>query len=254
MSHSAFFYGTLLHPSILRRVIGHEGTQLEICPAILLEHTRHKIRNADYPAVLPYSTSRALFQAAGKPELPPAERTVRGTFVRGLNDRDIALLDLFEGDEYTRENVAVHPLGPPTPLSSAPAPSGATPGSTAEAPAVDAPAATDAYVVPRTASELPPLEALPPALAAETYIYAGPLGGLSPELWTYEDFVRDSAWKWVGSGARDEDYYVEVDRRRELAGKTLRTAIVDVLGNGEEATKDVAAAGAETTVVAEVRS
>ncbi|KAJ2997745.1 hypothetical protein NUW54_g7100 [Trametes sanguinea] len=36
MSHSAFFYGTLLHPAILRRVIGHDGIQLQICPAILL--------------------------------------------------------------------------------------------------------------------------------------------------------------------------------------------------------------------------
>jgi hypothetical protein len=33
---SAFFYGTLLHPKILRRVIGNDGTHLEICPAVLL--------------------------------------------------------------------------------------------------------------------------------------------------------------------------------------------------------------------------
>ena len=35
-AYSAFFYGTLMHPSILRRVIGHEGADLLICPAILL--------------------------------------------------------------------------------------------------------------------------------------------------------------------------------------------------------------------------
>ena len=34
--YTAFFYGTLLHPAILRRVIGHEGQKLEICPALLL--------------------------------------------------------------------------------------------------------------------------------------------------------------------------------------------------------------------------
>ena len=33
---TAFFYGTLLHPAILRRVIGREGQKLEICPALLL--------------------------------------------------------------------------------------------------------------------------------------------------------------------------------------------------------------------------
>lgn len=35
-TYSAFFYGTLLHPSILRRVIGHAGDELQICPALLL--------------------------------------------------------------------------------------------------------------------------------------------------------------------------------------------------------------------------
>lgn len=35
-THTAFFYGTLMHPSILRRVIGHDGPDLEISPALLL--------------------------------------------------------------------------------------------------------------------------------------------------------------------------------------------------------------------------
>ena len=33
---SAFFYGTLLHPKILTRVIGNDGSHLDICPAVLL--------------------------------------------------------------------------------------------------------------------------------------------------------------------------------------------------------------------------
>ncbi|RPD61226.1 hypothetical protein L226DRAFT_560363 [Lentinus tigrinus ALCF2SS1-7] len=218
MSHSAFFYGTLLHPSILRRVIGHDGGQLQICPALLLEHTRHKIKHADYPAVIPYTKSKELFASAGHADLSPEERTVRGTFVQGLNDQDIHLLDLFEGDEYTRENVDVHPLGPLTPLSSTPVPKSSMPSSSETA--------TDAYVVPLHAPSLPPLDALPTPLPAQTYIYAGPLTDLSPELWSYEDFVRENAWKWVGRSAL-EDNYVEVDRRRDMGGKTLRTEIID---------------------------
>lgn len=31
----AFFYGTLMHPAILRRVIANDGSHLEICSAIL---------------------------------------------------------------------------------------------------------------------------------------------------------------------------------------------------------------------------
>lgn len=32
---SAFFYGTLMHPEILKRVIGNDGSQLQMCPALL---------------------------------------------------------------------------------------------------------------------------------------------------------------------------------------------------------------------------
>ncbi|KAL1949438.1 hypothetical protein VTO73DRAFT_8319 [Trametes versicolor] len=222
-SYSAFFYGTLMHPAILRRVIGHEGSQLTICPAVLLEHTRHKIQYADYPAVIPYSKSRSLFLDSGRGELSPEERTVRGTFVQGLNDRDVALLDLFEGNEYTRDIVGVHPLGPLTPLS-------ATTGPT--------PAPADDYIVPRVAPELPPLNALGPSVPAHTYIHAGALSELSPELWSYADFVRESAWKWVGADPVNEEYYAEVDKRKAMEGQTLRTAIVDVPTEGEDAKGD----------------
>lgn len=35
----AFFYGTLMHPAVLRRVIRHAGDDLQVAPAIL------KVRN-----------------------------------------------------------------------------------------------------------------------------------------------------------------------------------------------------------------
>lgn len=37
--YAAFFYGTLMHPEILKRVIGNDGTHLKICSAILLVST-----------------------------------------------------------------------------------------------------------------------------------------------------------------------------------------------------------------------
>ncbi|KAL6301500.1 hypothetical protein BKA93DRAFT_796907 [Sparassis latifolia] len=197
---SAFFYGTLLHPSILRRVIGHDGAQLEICPALLLEHTRHKIKYADYPGVIPYTKSRALFSR----ELTPEERTVRGTVVTGLNLHDIDLLDIFEGREYTRQSISVHPLGSFTSLESAAASS----------------------TVPMTSPLLPPLHALPGPLSAQTYIWARPLTELTPELWEYADFVRDNAWKWVGDGSRNNADYAEVDRRRAMNGNIVSTETV----------------------------
>lgn len=94
---SAFFYGTLMAPQVLHRVC-HGSTapdnpiyashNLKATPAILHSFRRHKVRHADYPAILPVSGS-----------------TVRGTFVSGLTEADIWRLDLFEGDEYERKNV-----------------------------------------------------------------------------------------------------------------------------------------------------
>lgn len=102
MSHTAFFYGTLMAPPVLHRVIW--GSQdpptpahaslLRIRPAILHAYQRHKVKHADYPAILPTST--------------PA--SVRGTLVEGLTDGDIWRLDVFEGSEYARRKVGVKVL------------------------------------------------------------------------------------------------------------------------------------------------
>ncbi|KAG8941024.1 hypothetical protein FRC00_012610, partial [Tulasnella sp. 408] len=50
--NTAFFYGTLMHPNILRRVITHKGAELEVAAAILFDHTRFHVKYCDYPAVI----------------------------------------------------------------------------------------------------------------------------------------------------------------------------------------------------------
>ncbi|EIN10903.1 hypothetical protein PUNSTDRAFT_63888 [Punctularia strigosozonata HHB-11173 SS5] len=91
-TRSAFFYGTLLHPKILKRVINNDGSHLEICPAVLLANLTD-VQHADYPGILPYENSRVLFER----DLEPEQRCVRGTLVRGLTDSDVRSLDFFEG-------------------------------------------------------------------------------------------------------------------------------------------------------------
>jgi gamma-glutamylcyclotransferase (GGCT)/AIG2-like uncharacterized protein YtfP len=91
-SHTAFFYGTLMAPQVLHRVC-HGSTSpsnpiyathnFKTTPAILPDHRRHRVKNADYPAVLSHQGS-----------------SVRGTCVTGLTDADVWRLDIFEGDEY----------------------------------------------------------------------------------------------------------------------------------------------------------
>ncbi|KAK4544266.1 hypothetical protein LTR36_004476 [Oleoguttula mirabilis] len=98
----AFFYGTLMAPQVLHRVCHGSSDpenpifathQLQAYPAILHNHRRHRVKEADYPAVRPHDGS-----------------TVRGTYVTGLTDADIWRLDVFEGSEYSREKVNVRIL------------------------------------------------------------------------------------------------------------------------------------------------
>ncbi|KAK5133913.1 hypothetical protein LTR08_007142 [Meristemomyces frigidus] len=101
-SMSAFFYGTLMAPQVLHRVCHGSSNpdnpifathKLKTRPAILHDHRRHRVRYADYPAILPVQGS-----------------TVRGTYVTGLTEADIGRLDVFEGSEYRRDKVRVRIL------------------------------------------------------------------------------------------------------------------------------------------------
>ena len=77
----------------------YQKALLTITPAILHNHSRHKVRHCDYPAVIPNPST---------PSSPTS--TVRGTLVTGLTDGDIWRLDTFEGSEYERQKVKVKPL------------------------------------------------------------------------------------------------------------------------------------------------
>ncbi|KAH9162675.1 hypothetical protein EDB89DRAFT_2079522 [Lactarius sanguifluus] len=90
----AFFYGTLMHPDVLKWVLDNDASHLKICPSILLDYTRYKVKNVDFPAILPRERSKVLL---GR-ELTSEENCVRGTLVSGLTAEDIALLDEFEGE------------------------------------------------------------------------------------------------------------------------------------------------------------
>ncbi|KAI5998882.1 hypothetical protein EDD15DRAFT_2161327 [Pisolithus albus] len=188
----AFFYGTLMHPKILQRVIGNDGSHLRICPAVLKDFTRHQIIGADYPAIVPYSLSRSLFDH----DLDERKRSVRGSLISGLTDEDVRLLDVFEGDEYTREVVVAYPLGPLISLNNVP-------------------------LVPTTVA----LQGLEPerSMKVQTYVWCKPISELRPDPWTFDDFVRQNAWKWVGVGSEGNADYVEVDRRRAMEGIIVRS-------------------------------
>ncbi|KAH9180857.1 hypothetical protein EDB89DRAFT_1840899 [Lactarius sanguifluus] len=165
---SAFFYGTLMHPKILKRVLDNDASHLKICPSILSDYTRHKVKDADYPAILPRERSKALL---GR-ELTSEENSVRGTLVTGLTAKDIAILDVFEGDEYVRSQVLVHPLGPFT-------------------------AASEDNLIPADLPSLPAASELAQTVPAQTYVWCSYDEELDKELWSFDEFIRKNAWKWI---------------------------------------------------------
>lgn len=154
-------------------------------------------------------------------ELSREEHAVRGNLVTGLTKTDIFYLDHFEGSvrfasvhfislltavqEYVLESVVVHPLGPLEALNH---PSNS--------------------VVAANAPSLP--DSLPEGIGAVTYMWNAHKDKLEPELWSYEVFIRDNAWKWVGPSA-DDDEYSEVDRRREANG-IIEKAAEDAIKEG----------------------
>ncbi|BFZ59958.1 hypothetical protein YB2330_000980 [Saitoella coloradoensis] len=96
---SLFFYGTLMHPAVLRRVVygpnAHVAAQVQIeksVPAVLPDHTRYRVRGCDYPAVIPVKGH---------------SHTVLGTLTTNLSPLAVQRLDVFEGDEYQRTPVTV---------------------------------------------------------------------------------------------------------------------------------------------------
>lgn len=172
MSHTAFFYGTLMAPPVLQRVIWGSQTPptpahaslLHVRPAILHAHRRHRVQHADYPAIVPVATSSS----------------VRGTLVEGLTDGDIWRLDIFEGSEYQRQKVKVNVLLQNGDSSSRQTGMGEL-----------------------SQNEQDNVEAN--EVEAETYIWIAGAHRLDPEEWDFVEFVRDKMKRWVGREAADTD-------------------------------------------------
>ncbi|GJJ08664.1 hypothetical protein Clacol_002883 [Clathrus columnatus] len=191
---SAFFYGTLLHPQVLKRVLDHDGEHFQVAPAILLDYTRHHVRDCDYPAIIPSSSSHEWF----KHQLTAEQCSVRGTLVTGLSSEDMVRIDLFEGEEYHRKLVEVRPL-------------------TALTPFIDSSETITTLMSPEAAFSH---EILLPAVSAHTYIWADDTSLLLPELWSFDKFVEEKLWRWIGKGSVNNTDYLLVDERKALNGKT----------------------------------
>ncbi|KAF8239783.1 hypothetical protein L208DRAFT_1385831 [Tricholoma matsutake] len=161
-----------------------------------MEYTRHKVKWAEYPGIVPYAQSRILCNR----ELGPEEKSVRGVLVKGLTHTDMIVLDLFEGPEYVRKCVSAHQLGALVKLSEHPS--------------------DEESLITTKLPPLPSLVDLAPALDAETYVYKN-FENLDAELWSFEDFVKNNARKWYGErheNRNQDDSEVEKRRRAGRGG------------------------------------
>jgi len=173
----AFFYGTLMAPAVLKRVIfgdprNHSTTERPLptpLPALLPGHRRHRVKNCDYPAVVPSDDS-----------------SVRGTLVTGLTSGDIYRLDMFEGEDYDRQVVKVW---------------------------VDREAAKEQIDSGHEWDLLDEqkLKDEGEEVLAQCYIWKSGSDDLEPEEWDFKEFKEEKLWRWAGGHAEYEHEYSELD-------------------------------------------
>ncbi|KAK0536335.1 hypothetical protein OC842_002010 [Tilletia horrida] len=217
-THTLFFYGTLVHPAILERVIGNPGAHLRVQNAILPAYATWHVQGVDYPALValsdraPQASITALPEAAitaSPGDASPAPAAVPGTLVSGLTDADLRYLDLFEGDEYVRKAVDVLPLNSGdsdsgTGISNALRPRDA---SLADILADLSPARC-AHILNALSTSTSSVQ----TVKAEAYVWCAPLSMLEDRRWVFAEFAREKARRWVGAQADHE--YTDVDRER----------------------------------------
>ena len=172
---TAFFYGTLMAPEVLHRVCHGSSSpdnpifathNLKTCPAILPSHQRHRVKGADYPAILPHSTS-----------------SVRGTYVTGLTDSDIWRLDIFEGSEYERVKVTCALLEK-------------------QPEKVFSGVVTSGNEIVHLGSMFN--EKGQEIVEAETYLWIGGESRLEEREWDFDEFQREKMRFWVGDAGEEE--------------------------------------------------
>ena len=91
-----FVYGTLRDPDVLRLVLGRDVAPSTITPATAPNHRAVFFPRRTYPALI----------------RDPVE-TAAGTLLTNLTSADLVLLDLFEGEEYSRRAIEIIVSGQP---------------------------------------------------------------------------------------------------------------------------------------------
>ncbi|KAJ5442903.1 hypothetical protein N7491_000742 [Penicillium cf. griseofulvum] len=188
--HVLFFYGTLMAPQILHRVIHGQANpepwqkaMLRFQPAILHGYRRHRVQGADYPGIVAVPETQSETEKTSAPN-PHSGTSVMGTLVSGLTDGDIHRLDRFEGSEYEKKQVIVRTLR-------------------------EALGGENKHVGEGVSDESRLREMLDATstecadegeeVSAVTYVYTAGKDMLEDAEWDFESFKRDKMAWWVGA-------------------------------------------------------
>jgi hypothetical protein len=105
--------------------------------------------------------------------------------------------------QYVRKEVHIHPLGRLTAVPSDAA------VSSSEAMAVEG------SLIPAALPSLPSAGELAQPIPAQTYVWCSKDSYLEKELWSFDEFVKNNAHKWIGREAESSKEYEEVDEAKE---------------------------------------
>lgn len=195
-------------PQILSRVLHQprgdqikQDHKLTPKPAVLHGFQRRRVKWADYPGIIPStSTSTTAGTGVTTTSTPATEsnesnesNSVLGTLVTGLTNTDIQKLDLFEGSEYEKQIVSVRVLregdaiGGRREESAAKSEEGHV-RDVLDAVSTSTSTSSGTGIGTGTAGE---------EVQALTYVYIAGEDQLEDGFWDFEDFKKEKLGKWV---------------------------------------------------------
>lgn len=112
--------------------------------------------------------------------------------------------------QYVRKEVHVRPLGR---LTAVPSDAAVSSSETT---------AVEGSLIPTSLPPLPSAEELAQPIPAQTYVWCSKDSYLEKELWSFDEFVKNNAYRWIGPEADSSEEYVEVDEaKEELSGEIV---------------------------------
>jgi len=70
-------------------------------------------------------------------------------------------------------------------------------------------------LIPAALPALPSADELAQPIPAQTYVWCSKDSFLEKELWSFDEFIRNNAHKWIGPEAVSSEEYEEVDEAEE---------------------------------------